>query len=183
VASDQLGVRLWLLVGPEPSQGQLGSPQFNAHHNRCRLTLMQVKLAAENDQQYPSHAITALRQGSFSKFPEIVAFGKKLSHSFQSAQVTALNCHSAAYTHLCTAGPSTLRMELVCGKVRRKLICCRVSCDYGLQRRRRFVSRTFEREIEWRFGCASRSCRGGEAARQQRFQLSGALFCDILMFS
>jgi hypothetical protein len=51
------------------------------------LILIQVKLAAENDQQYPSHAITALRQGSFSKFPEIVAFGKKLSHSFQSAQV------------------------------------------------------------------------------------------------
>lgn len=51
------------------------------------LTLAQVKLAAENDQQYPSHAVTALRQGSFSKFPEIVAFGKKLSHSLQAAQV------------------------------------------------------------------------------------------------
>jgi hypothetical protein len=53
------------------------------------LTQTQVKLSAENDQQYPSHAVTALRQGSFSKFPEIVAFGKKLSHSFQAAQVAA----------------------------------------------------------------------------------------------
>ena len=55
----------------------------------ARFTLIQVKLAAENDQQYPSHAIVALRQGSYSKFPEIVAFGRKLAHSLQAAQVAA----------------------------------------------------------------------------------------------
>jgi len=55
----------------------------------ARFTLVQVKLAAENDQQYPSHAVVALRQGSYSKFPEIVTFGRKLAHSLQAAQVTA----------------------------------------------------------------------------------------------
>jgi hypothetical protein len=56
--------------------------------------------------QYPTHAITAL---SFSKFPEIVAFGKKLSHSFQAAQVSAAAVRVGA-VHLIL-----IQVQVLCG--------------------------------------------------------------------
>lgn len=59
--------------------------------------------------QYPTHAITALKQESFSKFPEIVAFGKKLSHSFQAAQVGAAAVRVGA-VHL-----MLIQVQVLCG--------------------------------------------------------------------
>jgi hypothetical protein len=50
-----------------------------------------------------------LKQESFSKFPEIVAFGKKLSHSFQAAQVAAAAARVAA-VHL-----MLIQAQVLCG--------------------------------------------------------------------
>jgi hypothetical protein len=110
-----------------------------------RFTPIQVKLSAENDQQFATHAVTALRQGMFSKFPEIVAFGKKLSHSFQAAQVSFLQLSFRHVFHKQRTGSSPLRMEHFHRKMWRQCIGCRFPRCYGNQRGRCFVSRDFKR--------------------------------------